>query len=210
MNSEKTLYIIESGKALKLVKQHIAHRVRIRKEGVDLLKELGRLDASVWTHRSTGVISCISARRGQQPEGFTVPDSQGRTWPKKGTDWAKRFADQQGYPTPATEIAKAFDVPLSLDYQSKDGGKGWRRIGFPLSECGYLFMGNTGPYALWIPDVEKIIADCEANGKTITGDAKKFDMTIKGCRRIEQEEWEIMVLQHQLEQKRTKMKGGAA
>lgn len=201
MNAEKAIYIIESGTALRLVKEHIAHRVRIRQEGVALLKELGLENNLVWTDRKTGVINCISVKRGQQPEGFTVPDSKGRSWPKKGSEWAKRFAAQKGYPQQSVEISAAFNVPLSLEYKSKDGGTGWCCIGFPLSECGYLFMCNEGPYALWIPDIPKIIEDREANGDTVTCEAKKFNMHLEGCRRIEPEEWDIMVKQHELAEK---------
>lgn len=202
MDMKKAIYLIESGKALDLVKQHIAHRIRIRKEGIALLAELGCQNNPVWTDRMTGVITCISAKRGQQPEGFTMPDSKGRTWPKKGTAAAKRFADQRGYPAPTSEIARAFNVPLHFDYTSNDGSTGSRRIGFPLRECGYLYMGEDGPFALWIPDVKQIVADCEAQGDTVTCDAKAFDMVLEGCRRIELEEWDIMVMQHKLDEKR--------
>jgi hypothetical protein len=198
MMQKNAIFLIESGKALELVKAHIAHRVRITQEGLALLKELGVEKNLVWTDRSTGVISCIGAKRGQQPEGFTVPDSKGRSWPKKGTEWAKRFNAQNGYPQQSTEIADAFNVPLNLEYKSKSGGNGWCCIGFPLSECGYLYMSNDGPYGLWIPDIPKIIQEREANGDTVTGDAKKFDMRLEGCRRIEPEEWDILAKQHEL------------
>lgn len=206
--SDSAFYLIESGKALDMVKHHIAERIRVRKQGVDLLKELGQEQARVWTDRRTGVLSCIEARRGKQPEGFTVPDSKGRSWPKKGTEWAKRFAEQVGYEPVSESIARAFGIPLSTSYTTENGS-GACCIGFPLSECGFLYLGEDGPYAMWIPDVQKIIRDMEADGRMVHEDTKRFTMTIEGCRRIEKEEWEIMVLQDQLAEK-AEQKGGAA
>jgi hypothetical protein len=211
MSRQDAIYIIESGKALDLVKHRIAHSLRIRLEVIALLKSIGCENNKVWTNSQTGVLTCISAKRGSQPEGFTVPDSKGRTWPKKGTELAKRFAEQKGHPlSESNEISSAFNVPLSLEYKLIDGSKGWRRIGYPLSECGYLYLSAKGPYALWIPDIKKAIAECKARGETVIGDAKKFDMQIEGCRRIESEEWEIMVLQHKLQGKSRQAEGGAA
>lgn len=206
----EAIYLIESGTALEMVKNYIAERKRVRLQNLEMLRELGLEQKMVWTNRSTGVLTAINAQRGQQPEGFTAPDSKGRSRPKKGTEWAKRFDAQIGYTPVSESIACAFNIPLSTEYTVEGGGHGWCCIGSMLSECGFLFLGEQGPYAMWIPDVKKIISDMEADGRKVHEDTKRFDMTIEGCRRIEPEEWEIMVMQHKLIEKRKSQEGGAA
>jgi hypothetical protein len=212
MMSKRAIYIIESGKPLEMIKHHIAERIRVKRSVIELLNELGCENREVWTDRQTGVLTAISAKRGQQPDGFTVPDSRGKCWPKKGTEWAKRFSSQHGFADSVKEIAEAFNVPLSISFTSQGHGEGWRHIGYPLSECGYLFTGEDGPYAMWIPDVAAIVSDMAREGDTVTtSNALMFSMVIDGCRRIDHEEWEIMVMQHKLEKKKAKREmAGAA
>lgn len=200
MNTARAYYMIESGKALEMIKHHIAEQIRVQNEILSLLSEIGMTNREVWRDIRTGVLTSIHCKRGEQPEGFTVPDVKGRTHPKKGTDWAKRFEAQRGHVDPSVEIAEALNIPLTLAYTSEDGGRGSRHIGLPLARCGYLFMGVDGPYAMWIPDVEKLVAEHEGKGDMVTGPAKQFSMRIEGCRRIDPKEWEILVKQHELAQ----------
>ncbi|MGC5808004.1 hypothetical protein [Ralstonia pseudosolanacearum] len=51
------------------------------------------------------------------------------------------------------------------------------------------------------PDVPGAVARDEAKGYAVAEPAKSFKLEFEGCRRIEQEEWDILVAQHKLEEK---------
>ncbi|MFT0533970.1 hypothetical protein ACMHYJ_14245 [Castellaniella hirudinis] len=191
------IYMIESGKALDLVRHHIAEVKRVRQQNHDLAEELG---ADRYRVRiGDGVITTVEFKERIHPE-FTKPGKYGSR-PKKGTEWAKRFAAQEGHASESSVISEAFNVPLRISYQGEDC-HGSSCIGSPLQECGFLFLSVDGPYALWIPDVRAEVEQRERQGYTVSEPAKSFDMQLEGCRRIEREEWQILVAQHELEKKR--------
>lgn len=197
-----TAYLmIESGRPLELVRQQIAETARVRKQSQELAKELGIDNASLC--RRTGVLLGVVFDGPVHPE-FVKPKSRGRSrssYPKKGSDWAKRFASQQGTPDASLLIADEFKIPLSISYRT-ESGSGWSAIGSPLTECGFLWLGEDGPYAMWAPDVPALVADRKIHGQEIEEPAASFSFNIDGCRRIEKEEWEILVLQHELAEKK--------
>lgn len=190
--------MIESGKALDLVRQHISERKRVAQQNGAMAAEIGATE--IWTSRDDGTVMSVRFGDKHHPE-FTKPGRYGCR-PKKGTEWAKRFEAQEGYDNPAYVIAREFAIPLSISYSLPDGGTGWQCIGTPLCECGFLFFSALGPYAMWVPDIPAIVADSEARGYTVAEPAKSFALSFEGCRRIEDEEWEILVAQHKLAEKR--------
>jgi len=198
-------FLIESGRPLELVRQQIAETSRVREQTQALAKELGVTNGSLC--RRTGVLLGVVFDKDVHPE-FVKPKSRARnrtSYPKKGSDWAKRFAAQQGTPDAVELISTEFEIPLGLSYKMATGS-GWCTIGTPLSECGFLWLGENGPYAMWAPDVPALVADRRSRGQEVEDPAGSFSFNIDGCRRIEKEEWEILVLQHELAAK----KGGAA
>lgn len=198
---KSALFMIEGGKPLEMVKEYIRQYAVIKEQTRLLAEELGVSD--VWTDISTGVMTAVLFKGEVHPE-FKKPKKRGGpSYPKKGSSWAKRFADQQGTRNPAEWISKEFNVPMSLRYKGVEDGRGhgWRCIGNPLRECGFLFLSEDGPYALWIPDVAAEVAYTQEQGCIIEGEAATFKMEIPGCRRIHDEEWEILVLQHKLAEK---------
>lgn len=203
-------FIIESGRPLELVRQQIAETARVQKQTQDLAKELGITNGSLC--RMTGVLLGVVFDGPVHPE-FVKPKSRGRnrsSYPKKGSDWAKRFAAQQGTPNASAVIASEFGIPLSIFYKTDDG-HGWSCIGNPLVECGFLWLGENGPFAMWAPDVPALVEERKSRGQTIEEPAASFAFNIDGCQRIEKEEWEILVLQHELAEKQraAAQKGGA-
>ncbi|QNB13467.1 hypothetical protein G5S35_17740 [Paraburkholderia tropica] len=196
--SDNVIFIIESGKALDLVKHHIAEKQRVARANRDLLKELGVEDA--WISRDDGTVLRVRFKSSIHPQ-FTKADKNGSR-PKKGTDWAKRFEAQKGYANQSSVIADAFDVPLSISYGKPGNATGWRCIGLPLCECGFLYFGENGPYALWVPDVEAEAESDRAKGYEVAEPAASFRLEFDGCRRISREEWEFMVAKHNLEKAR--------
>lgn len=192
---DKLIFLIERGKPLALVKRHIAERERVRENNIALCKALGVTKAAF--RRTDGTLDGVVFKDNRHAHAdWKKPDRRGVSYPKKGSEWAKRLAAQVGYADPAIEIAEAFHIPTHLEFGDA-GSRGWKRIGSPLHECGYLFLSPEGPYALWIPDVPEEIAKVEQQGDKVRY-PKSFKPEIDGCRCILQEEWDLMVAEHNL------------
>lgn len=200
-------FLIEGGKALDLVRFYLSETARVFEQTKALLAELGvsryvprASDGTVW-----GVIF-----DGERHPDFTKPDRRGLSRPKRGTEWAKRFSEQKGYERPSVLITKAFGVPYGISYANEEEAcEGFRRIGSPLNECGFLYLSADGPYAMWVPDVPAEVEYHVSRGDTVKGPALSFRMEFDGCRRIEPEEWDIIVAQHKLAEKRAAAEGKA-
>jgi hypothetical protein len=220
LNNEENivLYLIESGPMLDLVKHHIAERDRSRNAKVSILAQLGLNPEKVqiWSHAYDGGMTGVQIPRGlKMPPAFvasnwTKPDSQGRSRPKKGTDEYKIFYDKEATYLPAEQlIAENLKVPCSIGYK-EGGGEGWTRIGRMLSSCGFLWLHrDTGPYALWLPDVAACIVELRAQYKgsksfKILGGVDKWVLDTTGLKPLMQEEWDLMVAEHNLKQARAK------
>jgi len=195
-NTEKSAYyLIEGGKALELVKQHINDRKRVDLKNRELANELGA--DRFWTDHFAGNLIAVSFDGAHHPD-FKKPKRNCACFPKKGSEWAKRFAANPGYTSECSLIVDAFKAVLTIGY-GKDGEEsGWTRIGNPFSECGFAYPHQTGPYLMWVPDVQAAISKIESDGFTVNEVAKRAPMQFDGCRRIKKAEWEIMVLQHKL------------
>lgn len=198
--SKNAIFMIEGGKPLEMIKQHIAERMRVRQEIRELAKELGVEE--VHTDRGNGVLRAVVFTGDVHPE-FTKPKKDGASYPKKGSIWAKRLAEQKGYRDPSEWISSEFGVPLTVSYKTQDGGWGSTCIGNFINECGFLYLSEEGPYAMWVPDVPAYVAQYSGDGTIVDEPAASFKMEFKGCRRIEDEEWEILVLQDKLAKKKS-------
>ena len=194
------IFMIEGGKALELVKQHIAEKQRVARERGDLAGELGVED--IYVSNMDGVLLGVRFKGDAVHPDFKKPDRKGISFPKARTAWKERFDAQRGFPRPSIVIAEAFDIPLSIGYTGKEGGHGWRSIGNPFNECGFLYLGVDGPYAMWVPDVPGEVAEGETRGVIVEEPAKSFRLEFEGCKRIEKEEWDILVAELKLAQKR--------
>lgn len=195
--SENVIFMVESGWALKAVRKHIAERQRVDIEVSALCKELGvdqcyrdRIDGTV-----RGVVF-----KGKRHSDFKAPVRNGVSFAKKGSAWAARFAAQKGYADQAAAISEHFKIPMSISYKN-----GWRRIGTMLAECGWLWLGPKGPYAMWVPDVPAEVAKDIAANQSVQEPAASFKLEFPGCRRIEPEEWDILAAQQKLAAKKAKV-----
>ncbi|KGV86540.1 hypothetical protein X879_1953 [Burkholderia pseudomallei MSHR3951] len=202
---KRVLFMIEGGRALELVKNHVAEAKRVRARVRALALELGV--EQIWTDRETGVLRSVRFPGKVHPD-FTKPTKNG-SHPKKGTEWAKRFDEQKGYECPSYVIADALGIPLEIRY-GNTGGHGFRCIGLPFSACGFAYLGEAGPYVMWVPDVPAEVAASEKGGYTVAEPAKSFKLEFDGCRRIEDEEWDILVAQHNLAKKKATSAGTVA
>lgn len=190
---------------LELVKHHISEVHRVNEDNWKILKELGfENGASVCTNRFNGEIISIRFPKGKLPEGWTKPDSKGHSRPKAKTEWHKRLHAGTGYKEVVPLIRESLGIPCTIHYHGKDitlGSSGSCCMGNPFVECGFLWLSDDGPYAMWTPDIPAIVAQYEADGYTVEEPVKSYKLEFEGCRRIEKEEWEIMVLRHNLEKK---------
>ena len=181
---EDAIFLIEGGKALELARSHLAEWLRVRKQSQDLARELGV--EHVWTSREDGVVIAVDFK-GAVPADFTGRGSHGSR-PKRGTEWATRFAAQAGYRNPSALLMEGLGIPCFISYLTKNG-HGIRRLGLPFAECGFLWVGERGPYAMWLPDIEAEVRAELAAGRTVEEPAASFRMEFDGCRRISEEEW---------------------
>lgn len=196
------IFLIESGPALALIKEHIQARELHRNVVIGMQKDLGEDNLrGVTTHRTNGRVLGFSFK--SVPKGWSKPNSLGTSRPKNNTHWTQRLAEDKGYPDPAQVISEAFRIPLSIRYKTDDG-EGQHCIGSMPAECGWLYLGPRGPFAMWVPDVPAYVKEHVDNGRTVTGPAAKFKLKFPGCRHILDEEWELMVAQDNLKQAKRK------
>lgn len=195
--TEPAYFMIEGGRALELVKQYIKDVRRVRNESIALSKELGAERFAI--NPSSGVLTHVDFGDKARPSDFCLSDKLGSR-PKKGTEWARRFAAQKGHENDASLIAREFNIPLSLSY-GKTELTGWRALGYPLSECGFLYPSGSGPFAMYVVDVPAEVAATKKNGYKVGAPAASFKMEFDGARRIHKEEWDIVVATHALKKK---------
>lgn len=205
------LFLIEGGEPLTLVKRHISEVKRVREEVTALSKEIGVARGS--TDRFNGTLLGV-VFEGAVPDGWTKPDRKhGLSFPKKGSSWSARFQEHQrrGFKSPVDVISSSFGVPCSISYRTPSG-HGSTFIGNMLAECGWLYLSESGPFAMWIPDVEAEVKNHTDQGHVVEEPAASFKPLIPGARRIVKEEWDLLVAQHQLDKKRQALaaEGGAA
>jgi hypothetical protein len=201
---DNLLFLIESGRPLELVKQHIAEKERVRQSNLQICHDLGV--TSAYLDRMTGVVLGVVFSTPDQREGWKKADRQGVSFPKKGSEWHKRLKAQVGYADPSEVIGREFNIPTSLDYTDpKSDSSGWRLLGHPLRACGFLWISKDGPYAMWIPDVPGEVATSKADGFVVKEPANSFKPEIPGCRPMLEEEWEFLCADDNLQRKRQEM-----
>ncbi|MEY4428617.1 MAG: hypothetical protein RLZZ182_1306 [Pseudomonadota bacterium] len=193
------VFLIEGGKALELIQEYIQERRRVRGVISALCQELGVEE--VCTDRETGVLTRV-VFKDKVHKDFTVPDKRGTSRPKVGSEWDKRFDAQQGHRHCGTIIQEQLHVVTSLEVTKEPGHRGVRRLGNLFYPCGFLYLTESGPYAMYVPDLPRECEAIEAQGETIVGLASR-DLQFDGCKRIEKEEWEIMVLQQKLKDRQS-------
>ncbi|TWD58150.1 hypothetical protein FB480_101905 [Agrobacterium vitis] len=206
MSKQESLYfLVTGGTVLELCKAHIKAREESRQRNRAIAAELGASEFQ--EHILDGAI-CAVIFDGKKHPDFKTPNKHGGCAPKKNTEWHRRFLANKGYDRRGYDIAKALCVPTTLDYTT-DSGEGWEAIGGGFSSgIGFLWLSESGPFALYIPDIAAIVAKHEAYGHVVGDAVKSFKPVFDGAQPIEKEEWEILVLQHQLAEKRAALKEG--
>jgi hypothetical protein len=205
MSDHKDLYfLVEGGKPLELAKAHVAAASDTHARNWELAKELDatRFCTSLQDGAIIGVVF-----EGERHPDFAKPNKYGTCFPKKKTEWLRRFEENKGYDKQGNEIAKALGIPTTMGYTTPDGGDGWTVFGTGFnSGTGFLWLSSDGPFCLYIPDIPEKVARYEADGYTVNDDVKNFKPEFEGARPILKEEWELMVAQHKV----AKLRGEAA
>ena len=205
--SGNLIFLIEAGRALQLVQHHIAEVLRVNAANRAICDELGITKGT--TDQFTGVLTGV-VFPGVVAQGWTKPSRSGCSFPKKGSEWAQRMRDQKGYDNPSVAIEEAFAIPTDLEYTNAGGGNGCRAIGNIFKPCGFLYLSKDGPYALYIPDVQAAVREATARGEDALEPAKSYVPAIEGCRQIDEEEWDLLVAQHNLAKKRSEHQPAAS
>jgi hypothetical protein len=196
---ENAIFMIEGGVALDLIQDHIAEKQVIADKIRELADEF--CTTRVATSKFDGSLIGLHLDPSKpRPKDFTAPDVNGVSRPRSKSETAKRLRAIGGYKNPSESIAATLGIPTQLSYSKKGKFHGSRLIGHPAAPCGFLYISSNGPFAMWTPDVEMEVAAAESSekGVVVSGPAKSFRMDIDGCRRLEIEEWEIIVRTHAL------------
>ncbi len=191
-------FMIEGGKALDLVKAHIAKVKDTDAFNRAVCEELGV--RRFWPSVSNGVVRGVVFEGAVHPE-FKKPNRQGGSTPKKGTEWDRRFQAHEGFDKFGYTIAESMGVPTDINY-TFEGGHGGGAVGSGFRAGGFLFLSEDGPYACWFPDVVAAVREHEARGHTVKEPAKSWKPEIDGARPILKEEWELLVAEHKLSEAR--------
>lgn len=198
----KTMYfLIESGKVLEMVRDHIQSRIETYARNKALLDDLGL--NRYWHDIMDGTVAYVDFGNNQIHKDFKKPDRKGRSYPKKNTEWDKRFKEQVGYDRTGFGVAKALGIPDTIQYE-KDGLQGSSVIasGF-LSGVGFLYLSPEGPYVLYTPDVQAKVREYEDKGYKVDDACKNLKAEFEGCRLITEAEWKFIVAKHELEKEKT-------
>lgn len=190
----RAFFLIEGGAALTMVKARIAELNRVHDEVAALAASYGITKGT--KHRRTGVLLGCFFEAEAHPE-FTKPNRKGVCRPKLNTASHKLFQAQVGYTDECDLVMSALNVPDVIDYKHSGDDHGLATC-FPGEGSGILYMSEAGPYAMWMPDVPAEVAELTADGCEVQEPAKSFKLEFEGCSRIEEEDWEILVLQHEL------------
>ena len=201
MRFPNQILLIEGGRALEMVQEHIAEATRVRKQNQEIAKELGVEE--IWTDKANGKFSGAVFKGEIHPE-FTKPKRHDKpSYPKKGSAWDKRIKALIGYRCQEEWISEEFKIPISLSYSR--GGKwcGFTHIGMPLMACGFLYIGKDGPYAMWVPDVPAYVSEVDTSWRgEVDEPARSFKFDIPGTRPISRDEWDLMALQYKVAKQR--------
>lgn len=197
MNFKTKILLIEGGRPMEMVREHIAETIRVQEQNAVIAKELGVEE--IWSNKDNGNLRGVVFKSEIHPD-FTKPKGRGKpSYPKKGSEWAKRINALVGFRCQEESISTEFNIPLCLTYSRNGERCGFTHIGIPLRACGFLYIGKDGPFAMWAPDVPVYVASAIANDRgDVDEPARSFKFDIPGTRPISKNEWDLIVLQHKV------------
>lgn len=208
-------FLIEgTGRAKELVTQYIAERAAAVQAINTFAKKVGA--SAYQTERETLRLAGLTFD-GPVPQGWKSIGGTSRRGgaqsfsPRKGS---AEHAEMQSLPTLSLtpeKVAQALGIPTMIDYVDAKGAyAGGVILSLSGDECGFAYPTASGPFLLWIPDVEKAVESCEktlpsiAPHLSVSPDIKNFRPEFEGCRKILREEWDVIVAQHALQSAQAK------
>ena len=208
-------FLIEGpGRAKELVTQYIAERAAVVQAINAFAKKVGA--SAYQTERETLRLAGLTFD-GPVPQGWKSIGSTSRRGgkqsfaPRKGS---AEHAEMQSLPTLSLtpeKVAQALGIPTMIDYVNAKGAyAGGVILSLPGDECGFAYPTASGPFLLWMPDVEKAVESCEktlpkiAPHLSVSPAIKSYRPEFEGCRKILREEWDLIVAQHALQAAQSK------
>lgn len=200
MDRGTAFVLVESGAIFDICKDWCSQYFDARSAGFDYMQSIGGEAATF--ERLTGRLAGVVFPRGQVLDGWTKPDKNRISYPKRRSKYYSIVKSLPG--------AERFDKMLesevgeissNLSYEF-DGGSGSRLIGHWLGIQCYTYNWPDGPYLLEVPDFagerERHLKEHpDHTVKSPVGSA--WDFTRDGTRRILKEEWDWMAKKHELE-----------
>lgn len=196
--SRRDLYFaVEGGTTLELAVAHVEKRLSVIRGNTEIAKEIGAQRFVV--DISKGTISGV-VFDGKTHSDFKKPNRRGVSYPKKGSEWERRFSDLDGYDACGYGLADTLGVPTVISYESETS-RGSAVISPDFnSGVGFLYLSAAGPFVLYIPDIAAVVADYETRGYSVSPECKSFKPEFDGAKPILKEEWELLVAKHKLAQ----------
>ena len=208
-------FLIEGpGRAKELVTQYIAERTAAVQAINTFAKKVGA--SAYQTERETLRLAGLTFD-GPVPQGWKSIGGTSRRGgaqsfsPRKGS---AEHAEMQSLPTLSLtpdNVAKSLGIPTMIDYVDGNGAyAGGVVLSLQGDECGFAYPATSGPFLLWIPDVEKAVESCEktfpkiAPHLSVSPGIKSYRPEFEGCRKILREEWDLIVAQHALQAAQSK------
>ena len=202
-------FLIEGpGRAMELVTQYVAERSKAVQAINDFAKKFGASSYST----ETDTLNLVGlAFDGPVPQGWKSIGGTSRRGgkqlfgPRKGSAAHEEMLALPQVSIIPRMVAADLGIPTVIDYVLDNGEIcGGSMLSLPGSECGFAYPSTSGPFLLWIPDVEKAAESCEKSlvkmvpSISVAEAIKKYRPAFDGCRQILREEWDVIVAQHAL------------
>lgn len=187
-------FLVSKDSPLFPIMQSAAKEImKVRDKSFDLAEELGAIKMT--TDRRTHVLSGVVFPDVRTiPSDFTKPARRTHlSYPKKGTAWAKRFAEQTPAPDIQNLIEANLEFPRFLSFKTPEGVKGetvlMTRTG---SRCDAEWLSPKGPFCILLPDLHATAKDLKARGDKVARKDLAYAYDFPGMKPITENEWTLI------------------
>lgn len=187
-------FLVTPDSPLFPILQSAAQEIRkVRDKAFDLAVRLGATKMS--NDRRTSVLTGVVFPDPKSiPRDFTQPARRTMlSFPKKGTAWAKVFAEQTPAPNVQDLIEANLEFPRFLSFKTADGVKGetvlMTRVGHP---CDAEWLSLKGPFSILLPDLHATAKDLKARGDKVARKDLAYAYDFPGLKPVTENEWTLI------------------
>ncbi len=189
--AEYKYYLIKSGPIKTLIDEY---RAGVAQFNIDIAKYAEDRGATQYFKSDFRELTAFALqfKRNEQPEGWTMPNAKGQSWPKKNSKDYKT-----GFPVGPYEqkmIIDAINMPCNLSYKTKDGS-GSRALG-GLYPCQFLYSGSYE--CLLLTDIESEVKEHTDQGDIVEEPAASWKLDVEGLEEITKDKWKLLLLQEKV------------